>query len=283
MRPAPFAYSRPPTLAAALAETARGAVPLAGGQSLLPSMRQREIAPAAVVDLSQIAELPAHLEWTDQTLRIGARVTHAQLLADAAVAARLPWLTQAVRALGDVQVRQRGTPVGNVCWADPRANLLVALIASDASVHLQGPQDAAPRQMALADFVTGFRRTAAGAGIVTALELPLRFSQGAYLEFSRQRQDLALVNLCVVRGPGVARVVVGGLDQRPLRLTAAEALLAAQPLGAGLDDTALAALGTDLHCDPPPDAHAPPAYRLVIARELLRRALYELAGSSTHG
>jgi CheY-like chemotaxis protein len=102
MRPSPCAYSRPQHLAAALAETALGAVPLAGGQSLIPAMRQREAAPAALVDLNHIAELPAALEWTAHSLRIGARVTHAQLLADATVAARLPWLTQAVRALGDV-------------------------------------------------------------------------------------------------------------------------------------------------------------------------------------
>ena len=283
MRPSPFAYSRPQHLAAALAETALGAVPLAGGQSLIPAMRQREAAPAALVDLNHIAELPAALEWTAHSLRIGARVTHAQLLADATVAARLPWLTQAVRALGDVQVRQRGTPVGNVCWADPRANLLVALLAGEAVVQLQGPADAAPRQLALADFITGFRRTAVGAASVIALEVPLRFSQGAYLEFSRQRQDLALVNLCVVRGAGSARVVLGGLDQRPLRLPAAEALLAARPLTVGLDESELAALFTGLALDPPPDAHAPLAYRLQIAHELLRRALIDLTGSRTHG
>jgi len=283
MRPSPFAYSRPHRLADALAETALGAVPLAGGQSLIPAMRQREAAPAALVDLNQIDELPAALAWTGQSLRIGARVTHAQLLADAAVAARLPWLTQAVRTLGDVQVRQRGTPVGNVCWADPRANLLVALLACDAVVHLQGPQDAAPRQLALADFITGFRRTAAGAAIVTTLEVPLQFSQGTYVEFSRQRQDLALVNLCVVRGAGSARVVVGGLDQRPLRLPAAEALLAARPLTGGLDESELAALFTGLAVDPPPEPHAPFPYRLQIARELLRRALIDLTGSHPHG
>ena len=137
--------------------------------------------------------------------------------------------------------------------------------------------------MALADFITGFRRTAVGAAIVIALEVPLRFSQGAYLEFSRQRQDLALVNLCVVRGAGSARVVLGGLDQRPLRLPAAEALLAARPLTVGLDESELAALFTGLALDPPPDAHAPLAYRLQIAHELLRRALIDLTGSRTHG
>jgi CO/xanthine dehydrogenase FAD-binding subunit len=110
------------------------------------------------------------LHWREHSLAIGARVTHATLLRDERVAATFPWLTQAVRALGDVQVRQRGTTVGNVCWADPRANMLVALSASDAVVVLQAPGRSGLQRMPIADFITGFRQTAAGAGIVLAID-----------------------------------------------------------------------------------------------------------------
>ncbi len=283
MRPSPFSYARPATLAEALQETARGAVPLAGGQSLIAAMRQRETSPAALVDLQHVDELAAALHWREHSLAIGARVTHATLLRDERVAATFPWLTQAVRALGDVQVRQRGTTVGNVCWADPRANMLVALSASDAVVVLQAPGQSGLQRMPIADFITGFRQTAAGTGIVLTIEVPRAAAVGAYLEFSRQRQDLALVNVCVVRQVGSARIVVGGLGERPVRLSHAEALLGARPLSAGLSASELDGLFDGLTLDPPPDIYAPPRYRLQLARELLARTLKTQTEAAPHG
>ena len=283
MRPSSFNYARPTTLAAALQETARGAVPLAGGQSLIAAMRQRETSPAALVDLQHVEELAADLQWREHSLVIGARVTHATLLCDERVAGAFPWLTQAARALGDVQVRQRGTTVGNVCWADPRANMAVALSASDAIVVLQSPGQSGPERIAIADFITGFRETAAGAGIVLAIEVPRDGAVGVYQEFSRQRQDLALVNVCVVRREDSARVVVGGLAQRPLRLAQAETLLGARPLSAGLNASEFDSLFDGLLLDPPPDIHAPPHYRQQLARVLLARALKTLTEAAPHG
>ena len=276
MRPANFSYTCPTTLAEALLLTARGARPLAGGQTLMAALRQREINPAALVDIRHIGELSAALSWHPDHLAIGALVTHAQLLADVRVAPAFPWLTQAARALGDVQVRNRGTTLGNVCWADPRANMLVALLASDAVVLVQGAADALARRVALEDLITGFRTTNLGGALALSLAIPRRVARGIYREFSRQRQDLALVNLCVVRGEGHARVVFGGLDQRPRRLPQLEALLASRPLHETLTTAEYAALFQEVSLNPPLDAHGSPEWKQQIARELLRRALTEL-------
>jgi carbon-monoxide dehydrogenase medium subunit len=277
MRPAPFEYSRPSTLAAALVAVAGGAVPLAGGQSLLQAMRLRATEPAALVDLNGVAELSRSVGWTDATLEVGALLTHAGFLADARVAAEMPWLHAAARALGDVQVRNLGTVLGNVCWADPRANMPVALLASDAVVRVRTLEDAAERRIPLGDFLTGFRRTALGHGLALGLEVPRRPARGVYLEFSRQRQDLALVNVCVVRAPGHARVVVGGVHAQPLRLTALEERLARQPLQEAVADATLAGLFDGLALEPVRDAHGSPDYKQHLARVLVARALRAVA------
>lgn len=277
MRPAPFEYSRPSSLQAALAAIAGGATPLAGGQSLLQAMRLRAAEPAALVDINAVAELSREIVFDATVVGIGALTTHAALLDDVRVAAEMPWLTAAARALGDVQVRNLGTVLGNVCWADPRANMLVALLASDAVVRVRALEDAAERRVPLADFVTGFRATALGRGLATGLEVPRRPAHGVYLEFSRQRQDLALVNVCVVRAPGHARVAVGGVHQQALRLAALEARLAQRPLPEAVDDATLADLFDGLALDPIRDAYGSPEYKQQLARVLIGRALRTIA------
>jgi len=277
MRPAPFEYSRPASLRAALTAIANGAVPLAGGQSLLQAMRLRGAEPAELVDINAIAELSREIRFEPTSISIGALTTHAALLDQAQVASEMPWLTAAARALGDVQVRNLGTVLGNVCWADPRANMLVALLASDAVVRVRRPDDDAERRIPLGDFVTGFRQTALGPALAVGLEVPRRPAHGVYLEFSRQRQDLALVNVCVVRAPGHARVVIGGVHQQPVRLTALEDLLARQPLPEAPGDGALAGLFDGLALDPVHDAYGTPAYKQQLARVLVGRALREIA------
>lgn len=263
MRPAPFALHRPATLADALAAIAAGALPLAGGQSLLPAMRLRDTEPEALVDLSGIDALDADIRIVDDRVHIGARVTHAALAADTALQAGLPWLTDAAAQIGDVQVRNLGTVLGNVCWADPRANLAVALLASDAAVIAAGA-DETHSAIPLDAFFTGFRRHALDGRLAVALELPRApGARGCYLEFSRQRQDLALVNVCAVTDANGLRIAVGGIDPTPVRLHAVERD------GAGALETALA----PTRHRPIADQHGDAAYKLHLADVLVRRAL----------
>jgi len=263
MRPAAFEFLRPRTIDEALMAIAHGAQPLAGGQSLLAAMRLRDAEPTALIDLDAIDALDAELRFDDEHLHIGAHVTHRLLAESAAVANGLPWLCDAARQLGDVQVRNLGTVLGNVCWADPRANLAVALLASDACVIAAGP-DGARERIGLGEFFTGFRRNALGPRLAIALVVPCHAgARGAYLEFSRQRQDLALINVCVVRQGELMRIAVGGIAAVPVRLHAVE-------------DAGVAALDSTLttdHYTPIADQHGGADYKLHLARVLVRRAL----------
>ena len=101
MRPAAFTYTRPANLADALRALAAGAVPLAGGQSLVQAMRLRAATPQAVVGLAGVAELSDQIVVTDQLITIGARVSHCALLEHSLIASELPWLHEAAQALGD--------------------------------------------------------------------------------------------------------------------------------------------------------------------------------------
>lgn len=275
MRPAPFTYSRPHSLEAAVSAVAAGAMPLSGGQSLIQNMRLRRLTPDAVVDLSKVAELSDEIRQGGALLRIGARVTHAMLARDPLVAARLPWLAEAASRIGDVQVRNRGTTLGNLCWADPRANMGVALLASDASVLAVGAAGATSR-IPLHAFFGGFQTTTLADRLALEIEVPLgpESLTGAYLEQSRQPQDLALVNVCVVAGSGFrpVRIAVGGIHQTPVRLAAAERVLAA---GGTLEELS-ASLPEMLRTTgfaPVKDHHASEGYRLILARHLIETAL----------
>jgi len=273
MRPGAFTYTRPATLADALRALAAGAVPLAGGQSLIQAMRLRAAEPQAVVDLAGVAELSDEITIGDDLITIGARVTHRALLEHAVIASELPWLHDAAQALGDVQVRNLGTVLGNVCWADPRANMPVALLACDAVVTAVAPSHGElVDRIALGDFFTGFRSHALNGRLATSIEIKRHGdARGCYLEFSRQRQDLALVNVCVVRSASHARVAVGGIDPMPVRLPEVETAIlegdAADVVNALHEN-----LVRGRHA-PQVDHHGSDEYKLGLAVTLVRRAL----------
>lgn len=287
MRPSPFRYTKPATLAGALQALEAGAVPLAGGQSLLQAMRLRTVEPDAVCDLNSVAELSADIVRDDRALHIGALTTHALLASHLGIGTDFPWLAGAALALGDVQVRNRGTVLGNVCWADPRANMAVALLASDAVVRAIDPADPARVEtLALQDFFLGFRRNALRGRLAIGIEVPRTppHTRGCYLEFSRQRQDLALCNVCVVasRDWRHTRIAVGGIHDRPLRLVALEQTIAARGgVGdhlAGAIDSALAGLALTPIADP----YGSPAYKQHLATVLIKQALEACATGASH-
>lgn len=275
MRPGAFEYMRVSLLADALRAMSIGAIPLAGGQSLLQEMRLRQREPHTIVDLAAVDELSATIETFDERIHIGARTTHRVLSEDRIVATEMPWLTQAVLALGDVQVRNLGTVLGNLCWADPRANMAVALLATDAIIHAVSPE--VPDRVDLIPidaFFTGFRRTALNGRLAIGIDVPRRRSVlGTCIEFSRQRQDLALCNVCATMSDDRrdVRIAVGGIDQRPIRLIEVENACAhsdpatiERALDRSLDAKAL---------HPIEDQFGTPAYKLGLARTLVQRAL----------
>jgi aerobic carbon-monoxide dehydrogenase medium subunit len=271
VRPAPFSYSKPASLAQALHAIAGGAMPLAGGQSLIQSMRLRTQEPFAVVDINAVHELTDRIEITENFVEIGALCTHRQLSESEVIRQEFPWLAKAALDLGDVQVRNRGTVLGNICWADPRANMAVALLASNATISVTGTKT---ELIPITEFFTGFRTTVLGPRLATSIRLIRNLNSiGTYLEFSRQRQDLALCNVCVVHDDHGTCVSVGGIHQRPIRLSALERIL-------NDPDSTIRDLHVQIQStlskpifDPLIDHHGEPAYKLHLAATLIERAI----------
>jgi carbon-monoxide dehydrogenase medium subunit len=228
MRPSQFNFAQPKSLHEAALLAQKGATLLGGGQALIQALRLRTVRPSEVVDLKCVSELSREITETEGGIRIGALVTVTNLFESRLVAKQLPMLREAASRLGDVQVRNRATVVGNVCWADPRANLAVALLAYGAVLRVHNGQS--ERLLAVADCFAGFRSLVLKPGeIVVAIDVPTTEPVVAadYLEFSRQRNDLALVNIAAVRRRAIDYcIAAGGLAQTPLRLTSVERLLA---------------------------------------------------------
>jgi aerobic carbon-monoxide dehydrogenase medium subunit len=238
-----FEYFDPTSVGEAVAllrQHTESAKVLAGGTDLFLRMHRRALLPDGVVDLKRIAEL-AHLSYNDQEgLRIGATVTHGEVVDHAAVQQHYGALATAANWVGSLQTRHRGTVVGNLCNASPAADTAPALLCYGAIVTIAGPDG--QREMPLEAFFQGPGRTALGpAEIVTALRLPPPSGQRGwgYARRTRTVIDIALVSSCVVVQAnngvcGEVRISLGAVGPTPLRATRAEAILQGQRPSAAL-------------------------------------------------
>ncbi len=268
MKPAPFRYVRPGSVAEAVAALAAGggeAKPLAGGQSLVPLMNLRLARPTVVVDLNRVGELE-RLAVEDGWLVIGAMVRHRRLATDPLVARHAPLLAEAARWIGHGTIRARGTIGGSLAHADPAAELPCAAIALDAELSVDGPGGG--RTVAAADLVDGAFSTRLGGGeLITAVRVPLAAGarRWGFAELARRHGDFALVLAAATAGDGVVGVTLGGVAGAPLRVE----------VEAGLDDAGIAAVAARCRdaCHPGDDVHATAAWRRAMVEVLATRAL----------
>ena len=278
MKPAPFTYHVPRTLAEALVLTATqdNARVLAGGQSLMPLLNLRLAAPDHLIDLGRVGQLVG-IEESAGGLAIGAMTTQRSLERSALVRARCPLLTEALEHVGHPATRNRGTLGGSLCHLDPSAELPVAAMALDARLTIASRDGT--RSIPFAELSAGYLTTRlAQHEILTRVELPALGERTgwAFVEFARRRADFAIVAVAAtiefdaedrVRR---ARIAIGGLGPAPVRATAAEAALAGHKWEgvlaerAGAAASALPAGGDEAH---------PADYRQHLAGVLTRRAL----------
>lgn len=279
MQPAPFEYHRPDTLPEALEllESVEDARPLAGGQSLLPTMKMRMSSPAALVDLGRITELSG-VERDGDVLRIGATTRYAQVVGSEDVRQGCPLLVECIQQIGDAQVRNVGTVGGAVAHMDPAADLPTALVALDAEVEVAGP--GGERTVAAGDFFLALFTTALQPGeLVTALRVPVTGeSEGsAYLKHPHPASRYAVVGVAArveVLGDACsgAALAVGGVTGVPVRVDAA----AEQLVGRAPDPEAIAEAADTVPGaldEPMGDDYASGEYRVHLATVLARRAL----------
>ncbi|ETX03886.1 MAG: hypothetical protein ETSY2_31990 [Candidatus Entotheonella gemina] len=281
MKPAPFAYVAPSSLAETLETlSAYGdeAKLLAGGQSLMPLLNMRLTTPEVIVDVNRVTAL----DYTCQdgnAVCIGALTRQYRLERDPLIGALLPFLRPVVKLIGHPPIRHAGTVGGSLAHADPAAELPAAMCALQASFKIAGPSG--ERLVPADDFFTGYLTVDMAPDemlIEVRIPTPQRAVWGIR-EFARRAGDFALAGAAVVvdLGPVAAatgaRIVLFGVSDRPLRVPAAESLLMDHGLSAAMASDLAAVAVQDLECEA--DIHASSAYRRQLARAMVRRAVLD--------
>lgn len=217
-----FDYTAPNDLASALdsLRAAEDGKYLAGGMTLIPTLKQRLAQPSDLVDLGKITALKG-VRRVGNTLVIGAMTTHATVAANEIVAQTIPALAGLAGNIGDAQVRHRGTIGGSICNNDPAADYPGAVVGLGASIVTDR------RTIAADDFFTGLFETALETDeIVTEIHFPIP-QKAAYVKFPNPASRYAIVGVFVaVTTAGAVRLAVTGAGATVFRLPDFEAALA---------------------------------------------------------
>jgi len=257
------------------AEHGEDAKYLAGGQSLLPLMKLRFAAPTVLIDLGRVTEL-SYVRDEGTYVAIGALTRHHDVATSELLLTDIPLLAHTAEAVGDPQIRHRGTIGGSVAHADAAADLPATLLALDATFVVRG--ESGTRLVPAAEFFKGIFETALEPGeLLTEIQVPKPAVPAAwsFQKFNKRAIDFAMVGVAVqgTGGPGTGVALIN-MGSTPLRATAVESALAS---GASVADAAaLAAEGTNAGSD----IHASKAYREHLARVLVRRALEEASAKA---
>jgi len=258
-----FNYHRPQSLrsAAAMIGKAEDGKLLAGGQTLLPTMKQRLAAPSDIIDLGQVPELKG-IAIKGRNVVIGAMTTHAEVAQSAAVGEAIPALADLAAGIGDPQVRHKGTIGGSVANNDPAADYPSACLALNATIITN------KRKIAADDFFTGMFETALEAGeVIKAISFPVP-NKAAYQKFPNPASRYAVVGVFVAKKGKDVRVAVTGAGQNGVfRSSKLEAALTAKFGVKALDGVTISAEGLN------EDIHAGADYRAHLIGVLARRAV----------
>ena len=276
MKPAPFDYLRPGSLAEAATALAGepNAKVLAGGQSLVPLLSMRLAAPSMLVDINGLPDL-AGIEVTGEGVRIGALARHADVLASADAARVQPLLAMALTHVAHSTIRNRGTTVGSIIHADSAAEMPAVLRVLGGSVDVESSSG---RRTIPADqlFVGPLETSLQHDEIAVAAYFPALPSGAgvAFDEIARRHGDYALCGVAAlvrVEGGSVVEARAGYLSVNDTP----EVVDLSGVLAGGVDDEALAAAGEAAlaRLDPADDIHATAAYRAQLVRVLTSRVL----------
>lgn len=287
MYPAQFEYDRADSVAEAidlLGEHAdREVEVLAGGHSLLPTMKTGLASPDVLIDIDQIDVLQG-IDAEIDRVTIGALTRYADVAMDDTVQNYATVFAEAAGEIGDVQVRNRGTVGGNLAHADPASDLPAAAVAADATVVAHGPNG--ERTIDIDEFFRGMYTTALGdAELLTRIELPAlgEHDVDAYVKKPSPSSGYALIGVATrLRTDGEtiesARVAANGAMDHAVRLDSVEDALAGEPIDedvfAAAVDGAADPLDETLMMD---DIHASSEFRAQLLDVYTERALHQAA------
>jgi carbon-monoxide dehydrogenase medium subunit len=280
MKPAPFDYHRPDSVAEAaqmLTEYGDDGKLLGGGQSLVPMLAMRLAYFDNLIDISRLQEMKG-IEVRDDEVRIAGGTTHAAVGADERVRSAVPLLTRATPLIGHFQIRSRGTIGGSIAHADPAAEYSAVALALDATMETVSTSGG--REIAAGEFFAGVWETAMEPDeILVGVRFPVWSGRCGFAveEFARRHGDFAIAGAVAaveldddnrVRRSGIGLL---GLSATPRRASAAEAAIAGRPVG---DVTAeeigeLAMCGLD---DIPADLQGSADYRRRVGAAMAAQA-----------
>ena len=262
-----FNYQRPSDVASAVAarQGNEDALFLAGGMTLLPTLKLRLAQPAELIDLAAIPDLVG-VHQDGQAVKVGAMTCHDEVARSATVREAIPALSALASSIGDPQVRNRGTLGGSIANNDPAADYPAALVGLGATVETD------QRTISADDFFTGMFETALKPGeLITGVSFPIPEAAG-YAKFANPASRYAIVGVMVARTGGAVRVAVTGAGSSVFRQTEME-----QALEADFTSDAIAGIqvpATDLN----EDLHASAEYRAHLITVMARRAVAAASG-----
>ena len=260
-----FTLERPTSLADATKLATAGSKVLAGGQTLLASMKQRLSDPGAMVDLGLVKELSG-IKREGNAIVIGAMTRHLDVANSADVKNAIPALADLAAHIGDRQVRAMGTMGGSVANNDPAACYPSAVLALGATIHTT------QRKIAADDFFQGMFATALKEGeLITAISFPAP-KKAAYMKFVQPASRFALVGVFVAQTDAGVRVAVTGAGNGVFRHKGLEAALTASFTAASAAAVKIDASNLNA------DIHASAAYRANLISVQTQRAVTKMLG-----
>jgi len=258
----PFQFHRPASTDAATSLRAehQDGLYMAGGQTLIPVMKQRLAMPSDLIDLGSIDGLVGIARDGD-TIVIGAMTSHADVAGSADVQSAIPALAHLAGEIGDMHVRNRGTLGGSIANNDPAADYPAGVLGLDASIRTDR------REIAADDFFTDLFETALEDGeLITAVSFPVPKRAG-YAKFPNPASRYAVVGVMVAETNSGVRVAVTGAGACVFRAEAMEQALGVDFSAAALDGVAVD--GGDFNSD----IHASAEYRQHLVTVMAKRAV----------
>ncbi|MBM3481817.1 MAG: xanthine dehydrogenase family protein subunit M [Alphaproteobacteria bacterium] len=257
-----FNYHRPASVAEAvkILKASSDGRCLAGGMSLIPTMKHRLSSSSDLIDLNGIKEL-SYIRREGDQLVIGALARHVEIADSAEVKKSIPALAALAGGVGDPQVRNRGTFCGSLCFADPAADCPAGLVGLNGTVITD------KRRIAADQFFEGLYETALEKGeIVTGVSFPIPEKAG-WAKFANLASRYAIVAVMVAKTGGTARVAVTGAKASVFRVAEMEAALAKNFSAAALDGIKVSSAGMN------GDLHGDPDYRANLVSVMAKRAV----------
>ncbi len=261
----PFNYHRPQSAddALALFKAAEDGIYLAGGQTLLPTMKQRLAAPTDLIDLCNVPDLRG-IELETQAVSVGALTLHSEVAGHEGIRSALPVLSSLAGEIGDSQVRNRGTLGGSVANSDPAADYPAAIVGLGATIHTMD------RSIEGDDFFKDLFETALNPGeLITRICFPVP-ERAAYQKFPNPASRYAIVGVLVADFSGEIRVGVTGAGPCAFRASGIEQVLNADLNPESIDAVEVPESGFNN------DLHASAIDRAHLVKVMAKRAVADL-------